>query len=170
MLEVDCHSYLLSPIQSSPRCTEVKSVLAVIQSKSVSSSIRVAGGGKRKDTTRLRAFQRVSIGLRSGEYAGHAIRAIPSLSRANLDSSVYMALPQYDTVQLPSFRHHFNRAPFFWTDRGKQTPGTRAYSPFTCNLWRTVAADISLSIDAVNIDVTGVEVALRFRLAAIEIY
>ncbi|GFX38594.1 uncharacterized protein TNCV_3475861 [Trichonephila clavipes] len=49
--------------------------------EAVSSSIRVAGGGKRKDTARPRASQRFSMGLRSGEYASHAIRAIPSLSR-----------------------------------------------------------------------------------------
>ncbi|PRD32141.1 UNVERIFIED_CONTAM: hypothetical protein NCL1_21386 [Trichonephila clavipes] len=49
--------------------------------RAVSSSIRVAGGGKREDTARPRASQRFSIGLGWGEYAGHAIRAIPSLSR-----------------------------------------------------------------------------------------
>ncbi|GFU42937.1 uncharacterized protein TNCV_3140941 [Trichonephila clavipes] len=49
--------------------------------RAVSSSIRVAGGGKREDTTRPRASQRFSMVLRSGNYAGHVIRAIPSLSR-----------------------------------------------------------------------------------------
>ncbi|GFS91969.1 uncharacterized protein TNCV_1931401 [Trichonephila clavipes] len=49
--------------------------------RSVSSSIRVAGGGKHEDTSRLRASQRFSMGLRSGDYAGHSIRTIPSLSR-----------------------------------------------------------------------------------------
>ncbi|GFU00802.1 uncharacterized protein TNCV_4819471 [Trichonephila clavipes] len=49
--------------------------------RAVSNSIRVAGGGKRENTARPKASQRFSIGLRSGEYAGHAIRAIPSLSR-----------------------------------------------------------------------------------------
>ncbi|GFX37733.1 hypothetical protein TNCV_3115841 [Trichonephila clavipes] len=56
----------------------------------VSSSIRVAGVGKREDKTRPRASQRFSIGLRSGEYAGHAIRAIPSLSRQSLTMSSSM--------------------------------------------------------------------------------
>ncbi|GFX51669.1 uncharacterized protein TNCV_5013721 [Trichonephila clavipes] len=81
-----------------------------------------------------------------------------------------MTLPQSDTVQLPCSRHHFNRAPLDWTDRGTQTRGTRAYSPFICNLRRTVAADIALPMDAVITDVTRVEVALRFRLATIAIY
>ncbi|GFX36965.1 MAM domain-containing protein [Trichonephila clavipes] len=49
----------------------------------VSSSIRVAGGGKCEDTVQPRASQRFSMGLRSGEYAGHAIRATPSLSRTS---------------------------------------------------------------------------------------
>ncbi|GFX07335.1 uncharacterized protein TNCV_503931 [Trichonephila clavipes] len=102
--------------------------------RAVSSSIRVAGGGKREDTARLKVSQRFSMGLRSVEYAGYAIRAIPSLSR------------------------------------GTQTRGTWAYSPFMCNLRRTVAADIALPIDAVTLDVTRVEVALRFRLATIAIY
>ncbi|GFS95294.1 uncharacterized protein TNCV_2631081 [Trichonephila clavipes] len=76
-----------------------------------------------------------------------------------------MTLPQSDTVQLPCSRHHFNRAPLDWTDRGTQTRGTRAYSPFICNLRRTVAADITFPMDAVTI-----EIALRFRLATIAIY
>ncbi|GFX70775.1 hypothetical protein TNCV_1337371 [Trichonephila clavipes] len=42
---------------------------------------RVAGGGKREDTARPRASKRFSMGLRSGEYAGHAMRTILSLSR-----------------------------------------------------------------------------------------
>ncbi|GFX27272.1 uncharacterized protein TNCV_3340841 [Trichonephila clavipes] len=49
--------------------------------RAVSSSIRVAVGGKRKDTAWSRASQRFSMGLRSGEYADHAIRLVPSLSR-----------------------------------------------------------------------------------------
>ncbi|GFX14801.1 uncharacterized protein TNCV_1485441 [Trichonephila clavipes] len=81
-----------------------------------------------------------------------------------------MTLPLSDTVQLPGFQRHFNSAPLDWTDRGTQTRGTRAYSPFICNLRRTVAADIALPMDAVSIDVTRVEVALRFRLATIAIY
>ncbi|GFX07207.1 uncharacterized protein TNCV_2424121 [Trichonephila clavipes] len=64
----------------------------------------------------------------------------------------------------------FHRAPLDWTDRGTQTRGTRTYSPIICNLRRTVAADIALPMDAVTIDVTRVEVALRFRLATIAIY
>ncbi|GFX31965.1 uncharacterized protein TNCV_3408791 [Trichonephila clavipes] len=55
-------------------------------------------------------------------------------------------------------------------DRGTQTRGTRVYSPFICNLRRTVVADIALPIDVVTIDVTRVEVTLRFRLATIAIY
>ncbi|GFX30353.1 uncharacterized protein TNCV_1964591 [Trichonephila clavipes] len=64
----------------------------------------------------------------------------------------------------------FNRAPLDWTDRGTQTQGTRAYSPFICNLRRTVAADIALQMDAVTIDATRVEVALRLLLSAIAVY
>ncbi|GFT57006.1 uncharacterized protein TNCV_189951 [Trichonephila clavipes] len=81
-----------------------------------------------------------------------------------------MSLPQSDAVQLPCSRYHFNHAPLDWTDRGTQTRGTWAYSPFICNLQRTVAADIALPMDAVTIDVTHVEVALRFRLVTIAIY
>ncbi|GFW32990.1 uncharacterized protein TNCV_1939141 [Trichonephila clavipes] len=81
-----------------------------------------------------------------------------------------MTLPQSDTVQLPCSRHHFNHTPLDRTDRGTQTRGTQAYSPFICNLRRTVAADIALPMDAVTIDVPRVEVALRFRLATIAIY
>ncbi|GFT06346.1 uncharacterized protein TNCV_1145381 [Trichonephila clavipes] len=81
-----------------------------------------------------------------------------------------MTLPQSDTVQLSCSQHHFNRAPLDWTDRGTQTRGTQAYSPFICNLRRTVAADIALPMDAVTPDVTRVEVTLRFRLATIAIY
>ncbi|GFX03572.1 uncharacterized protein TNCV_4751571 [Trichonephila clavipes] len=81
-----------------------------------------------------------------------------------------MTLPQSDTVRLPCSRHHFNCAPLDWTDRETQTQGTRAYSPLICYLRRTVAADIALPKDAVTIDVTRVEVSLRFRLATIAIY
>ena len=48
--------------------------------RAVFSSIRVAGGGKREDTSRPRISKKFSMRLRSDEYAGHAIRAIPSLS------------------------------------------------------------------------------------------
>ncbi|GFW54331.1 uncharacterized protein TNCV_3702921 [Trichonephila clavipes] len=81
-----------------------------------------------------------------------------------------MALPQSDTVQLPCSQHHFNRAPLDWTDRVTRTRGTQACSPFICYLWRTVAADIALPMDAVTIDVTRGEVTLRFRLSTIAIY
>ncbi|GFV21676.1 uncharacterized protein TNCV_1834541 [Trichonephila clavipes] len=81
-----------------------------------------------------------------------------------------MTLSQSDTVQLPCSRHQFNRAPLDWTDRVTQTRGTRTYSPFICNLQRTVAADIALPMDAVTIDGTCVEVTLRFLLATIAIY
>ncbi|GFV98695.1 uncharacterized protein TNCV_1453811 [Trichonephila clavipes] len=81
-----------------------------------------------------------------------------------------MTLPQSDTVQLPCSQHHFNRTPLDWTDRGTQTRGTRAYSPFICNLRCTVATDKALPMDSVTIDITCVEVTLRFRLATIAIY
>ncbi|GFW00604.1 uncharacterized protein TNCV_2283501 [Trichonephila clavipes] len=81
-----------------------------------------------------------------------------------------MTLPQSHTVQLPCSRHHFNRAPLDWTNRGTQTQGTRAYSPFICNLRRTVAADIALPMGAVTMDVTRVKVALRFRLATLALH
>ncbi|GFY34654.1 uncharacterized protein TNCV_1373451 [Trichonephila clavipes] len=81
-----------------------------------------------------------------------------------------MTLPQSDTVQLPCSRHHFNHAPLDWTDRGTQTRGNRAYSPFKYNLLRTVAADLALPMDTVAIDVIRVEDALRFRLATMAIY
>ncbi|GFU66350.1 hypothetical protein TNCV_2550991 [Trichonephila clavipes] len=65
--------------------TKMRSTIAELSNhhsscRVVSSSRRVAGGRKRGDTARPRAFQRFSMGLRSSEYAGHAIRAMPSLS------------------------------------------------------------------------------------------
>ncbi|GFT97544.1 uncharacterized protein TNCV_387071 [Trichonephila clavipes] len=114
-------------------------------------------------------FGDVSGGLRV-TCLHHILIRLSSGSRANLDSLVNMTLVQSDTVQLPCSRHHFNRAPLYGTDRETQTRGTQAYSPFICNIWRTVAADIALPMDAVTIDVTRVEVALRFRLATIAIY
>ena len=51
--------------------------------RAVFSSIRVTGGGKRKDTAQPRAFQKFSVGLKSGEYFGYPIRAVPSLSRGS---------------------------------------------------------------------------------------
>ncbi|GFW82487.1 uncharacterized protein TNCV_1793801 [Trichonephila clavipes] len=100
----------------------------------------------------------------------HILIRLSSGSRENLDSSVNMTLPQSDTVQLACSRHHFNRAPLYWTDRGRPTRGTRAYSPLICNLPGTVAADIALPMDAVTIDVTHVELALRLRLDTMAIY
>ncbi|GBM54873.1 hypothetical protein AVEN_158310-1 [Araneus ventricosus] len=90
--------------------------------------------------------------------------------RANLNSSVNITLPQSDTVQFTCWRHHFNRAPLDWMDKGTQTRGTRACRPFMCNLRRTVVADIVLPMVAATIDVTRVEVDLRFRLATTAIY
>ena len=81
-----------------------------------------------------------------------------------------MTFPQSDTVQLTCSQHQFNLTPLDWTDRKTQTQGTWAYSPLICNLWHTVAADITLPIDAVTIDVTCVNFALKIRLAKIEIY
>ncbi|GFU38361.1 uncharacterized protein TNCV_2433421 [Trichonephila clavipes] len=49
--------------------------------RAVSSSIGVAGAEKREDTARPRASLRFSMEIRSGKYAGHAIREIPSVSR-----------------------------------------------------------------------------------------
>ncbi|GFX19577.1 hypothetical protein TNCV_2074851 [Trichonephila clavipes] len=57
--------------------------------KAVSKSLRVAEGRKCQYTAWLRAFQRFSIGLRSGEEVNHSIRAIPSLFRK---SSMMVAL------------------------------------------------------------------------------
>ena len=45
-----------------------------------------------------------------------------------------------------------------------------AYSSLICSRRRTVAADIALPMDAETIDVTRVEVTLRFRLATTAIY
>ncbi|GFX25700.1 uncharacterized protein TNCV_1205771 [Trichonephila clavipes] len=110
------------------------------------------------------AVYNLSMGSRaSSRYRTSVTEPRLKMCRANLDSSVNMTLPQSDTVQLPCFRHHFNRTSLDWTDRGTQTRGTRVYSSFICNLRRTVAADIALQIDAVTVDVTRVEVALRFR-------
>ena len=44
------------------------------------------------------------------------------------------------------------------------------YSPLICYLRRTVATAITLQMDAVTVDVTHVEVDLRFHLAKIAIY
>ena len=104
-------------------------------------------------------------GLLRIPYARHILIYLSSGSRANLDSSVTMALPQSDTVRLTCYWHHFNRVSLDWTDRKTQTRGTRAYSPLICNLPRTAAADIALPMDVVTIDVIRVEVALRFRLS-----
>ena len=57
-----------------------------------------------------------------------------------------------------------------WTDRRTQTRGIQEYNPLICNLRRTVAGYITLPMDAVTIDITSVEVSLRFRLAKIAIY
>ncbi|GFU75164.1 uncharacterized protein TNCV_2056071 [Trichonephila clavipes] len=81
-----------------------------------------------------------------------------------------MTLPLSDTIQLPCSWHHFNHAALDCTDRGTQTRGTWAYSPFISNLRRTVAADIALPMDAITIDIICVEVALRFHLATVAIY
>ncbi|GFV56463.1 uncharacterized protein TNCV_4203871 [Trichonephila clavipes] len=50
----------------------------------------------------------------------HILIRLSSGSRANLDSSVNMTLPQSDTVQFPCSRPQFNHAPLAWTDRGTQ--------------------------------------------------
>ena len=55
-------------------------------------------------------------------------------------------------------------------DRKTKTQNTLAYSLLICNLRRTVATDIALPMDAVTIDVTHVEVTLRFRWAKIAMY
>ena len=81
-----------------------------------------------------------------------------------------MTLPQSDTAQLTCSRHHFNRALLDWADRKTKTRGTQTYSPLTCHLRRTTAGDIALPMNAVAIDVTCMEVTLRFRLAKIAIY
>ena len=81
-----------------------------------------------------------------------------------------MTLPQSDTVQLTCSRYQFNCAPLDWTNRITQTRGTREYSPLIYNLQRTVAADIALPMDVATIDVTRMEVALRFRLAKITMH
>lgn len=50
--------------------------------RAVCSCMSVSAGGKCLHTAcSIRTSQRFSIGLRSGEYAGHSMRAIPSLSR-----------------------------------------------------------------------------------------
>ncbi|GFU81706.1 uncharacterized protein TNCV_2035981 [Trichonephila clavipes] len=58
--------------------------------RAVSSSIRVAGGGNREDTAWPRASQRFSMVLRSSEYVGHAIRAIPSLPGSHRRCQLYV--------------------------------------------------------------------------------
>ncbi|GFW56760.1 uncharacterized protein TNCV_4068401 [Trichonephila clavipes] len=98
------------------------------------------------------------LGLIACPCLRHILIRLSSGPRENFDSSINMTLPQSDTVQLPCSRHHFNSVPLDWTHRGTQTRGT--YSPFICNLRRTVAADIALPMDAVTIDVTRVEVAM----------
>ena len=67
-------------------------------------------------------------------------------------------------------RHHFNLPRLDWTDRKTQFGGTRAYSPLICNLRRTAAVNIALSLDAVSIDVIPGEAALRVRLPKIAMY
>ena len=81
-----------------------------------------------------------------------------------------MTLTQSDTVQLTCSWHHFNRASVDCVDEKTQTPGTWAYRPHMCNLRRTVATYIALPMNAEAIDVTRVEVALRFYFAKKAIY
>lgn len=82
------------------------------------------------------------------------------LVAGRITTSVNIMLPESDTVQLICFWYHFNHAPLNWTDRGIQTRGTQAYSPFPCSLQCTVGTDIVLLTDATIIDVT-----LWFHLA-----
>ncbi|GFX18250.1 hypothetical protein TNCV_4305511 [Trichonephila clavipes] len=100
--------------------------------RAVSSSIRVAGGGKRDDTARPRASQRFSMGLRSVKqsdcYVPGTTLIVPLL-----------------IGRIEEHKH--------------EVPGHTVHS-FMCNLRRTVAADIALPMDAVPIDFTRVEVAL----------
>ena len=44
------------------------------------------------------------------------------------------------------------------------------YNPLICNLQHNVAADTALPMNGVTIDVTCVEIVLKFRLAKIAIY
>ena len=82
-------------------------------------------------------------------------------------------MSKYDiapTVQLTCSQHYFNRALLDWMYRKIQTRGTRVYSLLICNLRCTVAADIVLPMNTVTIDVTRVEVTLRFCLAKIAVH
>ncbi|GBN67817.1 hypothetical protein AVEN_36461-1 [Araneus ventricosus] len=90
--------------------------------------------------------------------------------RVNLDSFLDITFPQSSTAQFTCWRHHFNRAPLDWTDKGAQTRGTRAYRPFMFSLRRKVVANIILPIAVATIDITYVEVDRRFRLVTTEIY
>lgn len=74
---------------------------------------------------------------------------------------------QSDTVQLMCCRHRFKRVTLDERDRETQTRGNRTYSPFICNLLRTVLADIVLPMDAGTTVITRVKVALRFHLTTI---
>lgn len=58
--------------------------------------------------------------------------------RTNFNTSVNITLPQSDMVKMISCRHHFNHALLDWTDRRTQNRDTWRYSPFICNLERTV--------------------------------
>lgn len=58
------------------------------------------------------------------------------------------------TVQFTYCQHHLNHALLNCTNRGSQTLGTRAYSPFMYSLRRTVVVDIALSLHVTTIDVT----------------
>ncbi|GFU86683.1 uncharacterized protein TNCV_2881031 [Trichonephila clavipes] len=60
--------------------------------------------------------------------------------------------------------------PLDWRDKDRQIRGTQAYRPFKCSLRGTVVTDMVLSMSAATIDVTPVQVDLRFRLVTKAIY
>lgn len=87
---------------------------------------------------------------------------------ANIDSFVNKTPAQSDTLQLIYYRHFINRVFLDWKDRGTQSWDTWANSSFMrlC----TVMADIILPMDGATINVTCVEIALRFCLATTAMY
>lgn len=89
---------------------------------------------------------------------------------ANIDSFVSETSAQSDTLQLIYYRHFINWVFLDWKDTGTLSRDTWAYSPFMHSLRHTVMADIILTMDGATINVTCVEIALRFCEATTAIY
>ena len=78
--------------------------------------------------------------------------------------------PQSVTMQITCWKHHFNRAFLDWTVEGMQTSGIRLYKPCIRSLRQAVASDTFLAMVAATIDITRVQLGLRFRFVITAIH